>query len=78
MVGVDHGGIVITRERKRETQIVRRKIRAQLGLCADCIEPPLPGYTRCAYHRDQVNARGHRYDAKIKAKRGWKLVRVPV
>ena len=69
---------MITRERKRETQILRRQIRKQLGLCADCPDVPLPGYTRCRHHRDQVNARGQRYDERVKAKRGWKLVRVPV
>ena len=62
----------------RTAQNARRAIRRQLGLCLFCLDPAEPGYTRCTRHRlDSAAVHQKARDAKA-AKRGWKLVRVPI
>jgi hypothetical protein len=62
----------------RRAQNARRAMRRQMGLCIFCLDPADPGYTRCTRHRVDAAAAHQRMRDSKAAKRGWKLVRVPI
>lgn len=56
----------------------RRKVRALLGLCSDCLEPCVNGLTRCQRHADMHRETDRRRLERQKVAQGFRYVRVPI
>lgn len=63
-------------EKEAREQRLRRDYKVQIGFCADCTAPAVPGRTRCPSHLKKHNAMMMQWREKAKKVRGWKLVRM--
>jgi len=74
-------GGVVTRKRAKlwlESQATRRSMRMALGLFYDCPRPAIRGRVRCPHCLEMNAAKSRRFQERVRANRGWKLVKVAV